>query len=62
MYFEDDYDVVDEECYYGEEDYGHWWEEEVNYEEWQDKEEWPEDLEEAADATEEAYISYLDSR
>ena len=62
VYFEDDYDVVDEEGYYGEEDYGDWWEEEVNYEEWQDEEEWPEDLEEAADATEEAYISYLDSR
>ena len=62
VYFEDDYEVVDDEGYYGEEDTGDWWEEEVNYEEWHDEEEWTEDLEEAADATEEAYISYLDSR
>ena len=62
VFFEDDYDVEDEEGYYGEDDFNDWWEEEVNFEEWQDDEPWPEELDEAVDATEEAYISYLDSR
>ena len=63
VFFEDEYDVEEEDGYYGEDDYNEWWEEEVNYyEEWQDDEPWPEELDEAADATEEAYISYLDSR
>ena len=62
VFFEDEYDIEEEDGYYGEDDYHEWWEEEVNYEEWQDDEPWPEELDEAADATEEAYISYLDSR
>ena len=56
--FEDDYDIKDEEGYY-EDDEGEWCEGEINHEE---DEEWPAEMDEAADAVDEAFISYLDSR
>ena len=52
------YDIDDEKGFYEEEDLD-WWEDEIHYEE---DEEWPEEMDEAADAVDAVFISYLDSR
>ena len=64
-YFEDEVDA-EEEAWYEEEMYGEWYGEGYEHEEYEDEafyeEEIPEEVEEALDETEDAFVNYMESR